>query len=126
MDKLLLVEDDTASRDMLSRRLQKKGYEVVTATDGAEGVERALAEHPDLIVIDLNLPVMDGLCATRLLKSELATRSTPVIVLTAHAMAHERAKAFEAGCDEFESKPVEFDRLVAKIDALLTRPQANA
>lgn len=121
MEKLLVVEDHDDSRDMLSRRLRRKGYDVITASDGSEGVNRAIAERPDLIVMDLNLPILDGWQATERIRREQAPRRTPVIALTAHAMTHDREKAIEAGCDDFEAKPVEFDRLLAKIDSLLRR-----
>lgn len=121
MAKILLVEDNEMNRDMLSRRLQKKGYEVVTAVDGVEGVALAVSEAPALILMDMSLPVVDGWEATRQLKGSLATRSIPIIALTAHAMAGDREKALEAGCDDFDTKPVELARLLEKIEALLAR-----
>lgn len=117
--KILLVEDNEMNRDMLSRRLQRKGYNVVTARDGEEGHALAVSEAPDLIVMDISLPVMDGWQVTRLLKGNEATRHIPVIALTAHAMVTDREKAFEAGCDDYDTKPVEFTRLSEKIEALL-------
>jgi CheY-like chemotaxis protein len=119
MPKILLVEDNEMNRDMLSRRLQKKGYEVVTAVDGVEGVALAVSEAPALILMDMSLPVVDGWEATRQLKASAATRSIPIIALTAHAMSGDREKALEAGCDDFDTKPVELARLLEKIEALL-------
>ena len=119
MNKILLIEDNETNRDMLSRRLARKGYEVILATDGAEGVSLAHKQAPDLILMDMSLPVLDGWEATRQLKAAAATRAIPVIALTAHAMAGDREKAMEAGCDEYETKPVEFQRLLSKIEALL-------
>ena len=119
MAKILLVEDNEMNRDMLGRRLQRRGYEVVIAVDGAEGVAKAQTEAPDLILMDMSLPVIDGWEATRRLKVAPETRSIPVIALTAHAMSGDRDKAVEAGCDDYDTKPVEFDRLLAKIEALL-------
>lgn len=121
MAKILLVEDNEMNRDMLSRRLQKKGYEVVTAVDGVEGVALAASEAPALILMDMSLPVVDGWEATRQLKGSPATRSIPIIALTAHAMAGDREKALGAGCDDFDTKPVELARLLEKIEALLAR-----
>lgn len=121
MAKILLVEDNEMNRDMLSRRLQKKGYEVVTAVDGVEGVALAVSEAPALILMDMSLPVVDGWEATRQLKASPATRSIPIIALTAHAMSGDREKALEAGCDDFDTKPVELARLLEKIEALLAR-----
>ena len=121
MPKILLVEDNEMNRDMLSRRLQKKGYEVVTAVDGVEGVALAVSEAPALILMDMSLPVVDGWEATRQLKASPATRSIPIIALTAHAMSGDREKALGAGCDDFDTKPVELARLLEKIEALLAR-----
>lgn len=121
MAKILLVEDNEMNRDMLSRRLQKKGYEVVTAVDGVEGVALAVSEAPALILMDMSLPVVDGWESTRQLKASPATRSIPIIALTAHAMSGDREKALEAGCDDFDTKPVELARLLEKIEALLAR-----
>lgn len=120
MPKILLVEDNEMNRDMLSRRLQRKGYSVVTAHDGEQGLLLARSEMPDLILMDISLPVMGGLEVTRLLKSDEATRHIPIIALTAHALVTDRDKAFEAGCDDYDTKPVEFGRLNEKIDNLLT------
>jgi two-component system, cell cycle response regulator DivK len=120
MARILLVEDNEMNRDMLSRRLQRRGYEVLIAVDGAEGVAEAQTQAPDLILMDMSLPVLDGWEATRRLKAAPETRSVPVIALTAHAMSGDRDKAIEAGCDDFDTKPVEFNRLLTKIEALLT------
>jgi CheY-like chemotaxis protein len=119
MKKVLLVEDNDMNRDMLSRRLLKKGYSVVMAMDGEEAVRAAAAELPDLILMDMSLPLIDGWEATRRIRAEPATSAIPVIALTAHAMAGEREKALEAGCNEYDTKPVEFPRLLGKIEMLL-------
>ncbi len=119
MAKILLVEDNEMNRDMLSRRLARKGHEVVIALDGAQGVEMARGVAPDLILMDMSLPVLDGWEATRQIRAEPATRAVPIIALTAHAMAGDRDKALEAGCDDYDTKPVELPRLLAKIQALL-------
>ncbi len=124
MPKILLVEDNEMNRDMLSRRLQKRGYEVVIAVDGQQGVALAHAEAPALIVMDMSLPVLDGWEATRQLKSAPATRTIPIIALTAHAMAGDQERAREAGADDFDTKPVELPRLLEKIEALLARRAA--
>jgi len=121
MPKLLLVEDNEMNRDMLSRRLQRKGYEVVLAVDGPSGVEMARTHAPDLILMDMSLPILDGWEATRRLKSDAATQHIPVIALTAHAMSSDREKALEAGCDEYDTKPIELPRLLGKIESLLSR-----
>ena len=121
MPKILLVEDNEMNRDMLSRRLIRSGYEVVLALDGAQGVALAASEAPDVVLMDMSLPVLDGWEATRRLKSDPKTRTLPVIALTAHAMAGDEAKARQAGCDDFDTKPVDFARLLKKIDALLAR-----
>ncbi len=121
MPKILLVEDNEMNRDMLSRRLQRKGFEVVLAVDGQSGVEMAQTETPDLVLMDMSLPVLDGWEATRRLKAEAATQRIPVIALTAHAMSGDREKALEAGCDDYDTKPVEWPRLLGKIEALLSR-----
>ena len=118
MTTILIVEDDELNRDMLSRRLQKKGYETLIAVDGSQGVAIARAESPALVLMDMSLPVMDGWEATRQLKAEPRTRSIPVIALTAHALAGEREKALAAGCDEFDTKPIDLPRLLAKMEAL--------
>lgn len=124
MAKILLVEDNELNRDMLSRRLIRRGYEVVMAEDGAAGLEAARTERPDLILMDMSLPVMDGWEATRQLKASEDLRAIPVIALTAHAMAGDEEKAFSAGCDAYETKPVELPRLLAKIESLLSTPGA--
>ncbi len=120
MTKVLLVEDNEANRDMLSRRLERKGFEIVLAVDGEQGVALAHSETPALILMDMSLPVMDGWEATRLIKSDPQTRAIPVIALTAHAMSGDRQKALEAGCDEYDTKPVEMTRLLEKMQALLS------
>ena len=122
MPTLLLVEDNEMNRDMLSRRLERRGYTVLLAVDGAEGLALAQSQRPDLILMDMSLPVMDGWEATRRLKSAAETKSIPVIALTAHAMATDEQKAREAGCDDFDTKPVELPRLLDKIATLLNRP----
>ena len=119
MAKILLVEDNEMNRDMLSRRLERRGYEVIVAVDGEEGVARARTDAPDVIVMDLSLPGIDGWEATRQLKAAEETRGIPVLALTAHAMAGDREKALDAGCDDFDTKPVDLPRLVAKLEALL-------
>jgi two-component system cell cycle response regulator DivK len=125
MAKILLVEDNEMNRDMLSRRLERKNYEVVIAVDGAEGVSKAQSENPDLILMDISLPVIDGREATRQLKAAPETRAIPIIALTAHAMAGDRNMALEAGCDDYETKPVDLPRLLDKIETLLGRNKAN-
>lgn len=119
MAKILLVEDNEMNRDMLCRRLVRRGYEVVMAVDGAQGVTMAQSEAPDLILMDMSLPVMDGWEATQRLKAMPETRVIPVIALTAHAMAGDRERALEAGCNDYDTKPIEFARLFGKIQALL-------
>ncbi len=119
MTKILLVEDNEMNRDMLSRRLTRKGFEVLIAVDGQEGVTLAGTETPDLILLDMSLPVLDGWAAARQLKAHDRTRGIPIIALTAHAMAGDREKALEAGCDEYDTKPVELPRLLGKIESLL-------
>lgn len=121
MTKILIVEDNEMNRDMLSRRLARRGYQIVLAVDGGEGIAMATAESPDLILMDMSLPVVDGWEATRRLKAEPRTRVIPVIGLTAHAMAGDREKVIDAGCDDYDTKPVELPRLLQKIEALLTR-----
>jgi CheY-like chemotaxis protein len=120
MPKILLVEDNEMNRDMLSRRLLRKGYQVVLALDGQSGLEMTQTEVPDLVLMDMSLPVLDGWEATRRLKADPATRHIPVIALTAHAMSSDREKALEAGCDDYDTKPVELPRLLTKIEALLS------
>jgi CheY-like chemotaxis protein len=122
MAKILLVEDNEMNRDMLSRRLMRKGYEVLIAVDGAQGVALAQSEAPDLILMDMSLPVLDGWEATRQLKAAPETQSIPIIALTAHAMAGDREQALAAGCDDYDSKPIELKRLLGKIQALLETP----
>ena len=119
MTKILLVEDNETNRDMLSRRLIRKGYEVVMALDGQQAVEMAASEAPDLILMDMSLPVIDGWEATRRVKAKQATQAIPVIALTAHAMAGDREKAIEAGCDDYDTKPIDLGRLLEKISQLL-------
>ena len=121
MAKILLVEDDEMNRDMLSRRLLKRGFEVVIATDGQQGVDLARTEDPALILMDMSLPVMDGWTATRTLKEDPDTQGIPIIALTAHAMSGDETKAREAGCDDFDTKPVELKRLLSKMDGFLER-----
>ena len=118
MPRILLVEDNEMNRDMLSRRLERRGFEVVIAIDGAEGVAKSKSEHPDLVLMDMSLPVMNGWEATRAIKADPATSSLPVIALTAHSMAGDREKAMEAGCDDYDVKPVELPRLLEKMAAL--------
>lgn len=125
MAKILLVEDNEMNRDMLSRRLKRKGYDVVFALDGAEGVEMAFAELPDVILMDISLPVMDGWEATKRLKADPRTQAIPVLALTAHAMPGDREKSLAVGCDGYETKPVEFLKLLEKIQTLLQRKEHN-
>jgi CheY-like chemotaxis protein len=119
MPKILLVEDNEMNRDMLSRRLSRNGFEIAIAVDGQQGVQMASTERPDLILMDMSLPVMDGWEATRRVKADPATAAIPVIALTAHAMTDDREKAMAAGCNDFDTKPVELPRLLGKIKALL-------
>jgi CheY-like chemotaxis protein len=119
MPRILLVEDNELNRDMLSRRLLRRGYEVVMASDGVEALAAAAHERPDLILMDMSLPTMDGWETTRRLKADAALRDIPVIALTAHAMSGDRQRAMDAGCDEFDTKPIEFDRLLTKMHGLL-------
>ena len=125
MARILLVEDQEMNRDMLSRRLRKRGHEVSIAVDGAEGVAKAREESPDLILMDMSLPVMDGWEATRNIKADAATRAIPVVALTAHAMSTDRERALAAGCDAYETKPIELPRLLQTIEKLLG-PAAQA
>ena len=122
MSTILLVEDNEMNRDMLSRRLVRRGYVVELAVDGAEGVRMASEKKPDLVLMDMSLPVMDGWEATRRLKADESTRAIPVIGLTAHAMAGDREKCLEAGCDDYDTKPVDFERLLSKMAPLLEKP----
>ena len=124
MTKILLVEDNEMNRDMLSRRLARKKYEVLVAVDGRESVEMARSEAPDLILMDMSLPVMDGWKATRQLKASPETQAIPIIALTAHAMSGDREKALEAGCDDYDTKPIELPHLLDKIEALLGKGKA--
>jgi len=121
MQKILLVEDNEMNRDMLSRRLERRGFQIIMAVDGAQGVALAQSEKPALVLMDMSLPVMDGWTATRTLKADPGTQKIPVIGLTAHAMAGDREKCLEAGCDDYDTKPVELPRLLEKITALLAQ-----
>ena len=121
MTCILIVEDHDLNRDMLSRRLKRRGFQVVAAADGAAGVEAAVRERPDLVLMDMSLPVVDGWQATRMIKANPETSAIPVMALTAHALKEDRERALEAGCDEFETKPVDLDRLLTKIDVLLSK-----
>ena len=125
MPKILLVEDNEMNRDMLSRRLQRKGYEVVIAQDGEQALSLAPLEEPDLILMDVSLPAMDGWQVTRLLKGHESTCHVPVIALTAHALSSDRDRAFEVGCDDYDTKPVEFGRLSEKIENLLVEKRVS-
>lgn len=118
MPRILLVEDNEMNRDMLSRRLERRGFEVVIAIDGADGVAKSKSEHPDLVLMDMSLPVMNGWEATRAIKADPTTSALPVIALTAHSMAGDREKAMEAGCDDYDVKPVDLPRLLEKMAAL--------
>ncbi len=119
MAKILIVEDNEMNRDMLSRRLIRKGFDIIMAEDGQKGVDMSISDSPDLILMDLSLPVMDGWQATTTIKSNDITKKIPIIVLTAHAMAGDREKAMEAGADEYDTKPIEFKRLMRKIKEFL-------
>jgi two-component system cell cycle response regulator DivK len=123
MPKILLVEDNEMNRDMLSRRLERRSFSVIIAVDGQQGVELAQSEMPDLILMDMSLPILDGWTATRTIKNNQATASIPVIALTAHAMSGDRQKALAAGCDDYDTKPVELTRLLEKMNALLDTQQ---
>ena len=125
MQKILVVEDNEMNRDMVGRRLERRGYEVVVAVDGQEGVDMAHSENPDLILMDLSLPVLNGWEATRQLKQDTKTNGIPIIALTAHAMASDRESAIEAGCDDYDTKPLEYSRLIGKIHALLPEDSSN-
>ena len=124
MPKILLVEDNEMNRDMLSRRLERRGMQVLIAVDGQEGVDMAEQALPDLILMDMSLPILDGWEATRRLKAQPATKGIPIIALTAHAMSGDREKAMEAGCDDYDSKPVDFARLLGKIESFLGSDRA--
>jgi CheY-like chemotaxis protein len=125
MPRILLVEDNELSRDMLSRRLIRRGYDVLLATDGAQGVDVARSGAPDIILMDMSLPVIDGWEATRRLKAGEDTRDIPIIALTAFAMASDERQAREAGCDDFDTKPVDLPRLLEKVERWLSRPQPS-
>jgi two-component system cell cycle response regulator DivK len=124
MTRILIVEDNEMNRDMLSRRLERKGYSISMAVDGGEGVQKAVAEKPDLILMDMSLPVLDGWEATRQVKANPETMHIPVIALTAHAMAGDRDKTIEAGCDDYDTKPIDLPRLLGKIEAQMQRVKA--
>lgn len=126
MTRILLVEDNEMNRDMLSRRLQSRGYEVTIAVDGQQGVTMAQTDVPDLILMDMSLPVIDGWEATRTLKAASETSNIPIIALTAHAMSTDREKALEAGCDDYDTKPIELTRLLGKMEALIGRAKRAA
>ena len=130
MSRILIVEDNEMNRDMLSRRLQRRGYDIIFAVDGEAGVQTATSELPDLILMDMGLPIIDGWEATRRLKQSGTTRHIPIVALSAHAMSGDRALAMEAGCDDYDTKPVDLARLLDKIEALLNRrplsPEPNA
>ncbi len=126
MAKILLVEDNEMNRDMLSRRLARKGYDVFVAVDGGEGVQKAATDMPDLILLDMSLPVLDGWEAARQLKASSQTGSIPIIALTAHAMSGDRESALEAGCDDYDTKPIDFARLLEKVESLLSANRAAA
>jgi two-component system, cell cycle response regulator DivK len=119
MPKILLVEDNEMNRDMLSRRLQRRGYEIVVAVDGAQGLLMANSEHPDLILMDMSLPIMDGWEATKSIKANADTKSIPIIALTAHAMSGDREQAIAAGCDDYDTKPIDLSRLLTKIEVFI-------
>ena len=125
MTTVLIVEDNELNRDMLSRRLQRRGYDVLLAIDGEDGVEVARTLNPDLVLMDMSLPTVDGWEATRRLKADDNLRHIPVIALTAHAMANDREKALEAGCDDYDTKPIELARLLAKMEMLLRRAETE-
>jgi two-component system cell cycle response regulator DivK len=121
MSTILLVEDNEINRDMLSRRLKRRGFEILFATNGEEGVEQAHAQSPDLILMDMSLPIIDGWDATRQIKASQATQKIPIIALTAHAMSGDRQRALDAGCDDFETKPIELEQLLEKIERYLAK-----
>ena len=125
MPKILLVEDNELNRDMLSRRLERRGFQVLIAVDGAQGVAMAQSEAPDLVLMDMSLPVLNGWEAVRQLKAASETRAIPIIALTAHAMLGDREKAIEAGCDDFDTKPIELPRLLEKIDRLMGKEKSE-
>lgn len=119
MSKILLVEDNEMNRDMLSRRLQRRGYEIVIAVDGKQGIAMANSEHPDLILMDMSLPIMDGWEATKNIKANTSTKSIPIIALTAHAMSGDREQAMKAGCNDYDTKPIDLPRLLTKIEVFI-------
>ena len=121
MPKILVVEDNEMNRDMLTRRLERRGYDVIVSADGEEGISKAHSDRPDLVLMDMDLPILDGWEATRRLKAAAETQAIPIIALTAHAMAGDRERAMEAGCDDYDTKPVEFARLIIKIEAQLAK-----
>lgn len=121
MAKILLVEDNEMNRDMLSRRLKRRGYEVIMALDGSQGISMTISERPDLVLMDMSLPIIDGWEATKTLKTNPDTQSIPIIALTAHAMAGDREKALQAGCDDYDTKPIELNRLIEKIIRFLSK-----
>jgi CheY-like chemotaxis protein len=125
MPKILLVEDNELNRDMLSRRLERRGFQVLIAVDGAQGVAMAQSEVPDLVLMDMSLPLVDGWEATRRLKAAPETRAVPIIALTSHAMVGDRDKAIEAGCDDYDTKPIELPRLLEKIDRLIGKDKSE-
>lgn len=125
MAKILLVEDNEMNRDMLSRRLERRGFQVVFAVDGAQGLAMAGAEQPELILMDMNMPVLDGWEASRRIKADPLTAAIPIIALTAHAMSGDREKVFAAGCDDYDTKPIEFERLLGKITAMLQKNETS-
>ncbi len=125
MPKILLVEDNEMNRDMLCRRLNRRGFDVVAAEDGEKGVEMARSENPDVILMDMSLPVIDGWEATRRIKAADETRQIPIIALTAHAMAGDKEKTLAAGCDDYDTKPIELSRLLEKISAILAKSRAS-
>ena len=125
MPKILLVEDNELNRDMLSRRLERRGFQVLIAVDGAQGVAMAQSEAPDLVLMDMSLPVVDGWEATRRLKAAPETRAVPIIALTSHAMVGDRDKAIEAGCDDYDTKPIELPRLLEKINRLIAKEKSE-
>ena len=122
MPKILVVEDNEMNRDMLTRRLERRGYDVIVSADGEEGISKVRSDRPDLVLMDMDLPILDGWEATRRLKAAAETQAIPIIALTAHAMAGDRERALEAGCDDYDTKPVEFSRLIIKIEAQLAKP----
>lgn len=126
MATILLVEDHQEIWDFLSRRLKRRGYDVVVAQDGQEGIDKARSEHPDLLLLDMNLPVMDGWTVAKTLKAEEGTKEIPIIALTAHAMAGDREKALGAGCDDYHAKPIDFSQLINQIEAVLAARSATS